>query len=721
MHGNSGGLHARTWSWAGASTRRDRTRAARRRRLTLERCEERALLSTLTVTNLNDHGAGSLRAQLFHSHEGDLIVFRPGLAGTIALQGELLVTKGVDVEGPGNPSQIVVSGGRAVRAFHVTAAATSGVTIANLTIAAGRAPIGAGLLDEGATVNLNGDVVRDNAAIGVAPDGAGVGGGAAVTNGGTLNVSDSFSARGFYIPTFRGNIARGAAGSLRPGADFGDAGGEGDGGGIAIEAGSTLNVDFGLFQSNAAYGGRGGPEGGEGGFGQGGAIFAGGGGTTVSLSNTTLQGNTAVGGQSGNRTRPGVEYVFGSIGSGGGLASVENGLSSTVTLSQVSLLSNTAIGGQIGTAAGRFQELSGLAYGGGAVVIGGTLNVDGSRFVGNSALGADAPAAAAGQSGSENQIGFGSAHGGGLYASVDSLGLTSTEFSSNLARGSSGGDGGAGGGGANGGQAFGGGAELSINTTAAIFNDVFAFNTTMGGRGGGGGQGGLGGDGGSASGGGLFAQFSPFRDNGGTFDVGDTGFDNNTVQGGDAGYSVLTNFTQRGGDADSGGAAFRGGPTPYTLTNVQAVGNFVGGGFGYAGVSGPVNAGGNAFGGGLSVAGADVTMTGLQVLNNLIEGGSAAPTFFGGPLRGGFAFGGGLYVGFPASFTPTVATIIDGAITGNQAFGEPGRGGGVYVQPANSYFPRQPGATLYRRNTKIAGNTASTDHPNVFGNVVPLP
>src|SRR5271157_5407595 len=66
--------------------------------LRLEVLEDRTVPST--VTNLFDHGAGSLRAAIL---SGDnTIAFAPGLHGTIRLtSGELLSNHNVTINGPG--------------------------------------------------------------------------------------------------------------------------------------------------------------------------------------------------------------------------------------------------------------------------------------------------------------------------------------------------------------------------------------------------------------------------------------------------------------------------------------------------------------------------------------------------------------------------------------------------------------------------------------------
>src|SRR5262249_980258 len=82
-------------------TRPSEPRAASRRfRPGLDRCEDRALLSTWTVTNDHDSGSGSLRAKIARAADGDTIVFAPGLAGaTIRLTGgELVLKRGVTID-----------------------------------------------------------------------------------------------------------------------------------------------------------------------------------------------------------------------------------------------------------------------------------------------------------------------------------------------------------------------------------------------------------------------------------------------------------------------------------------------------------------------------------------------------------------------------------------------------------------------------------------------
>src|SRR5262245_22122688 len=65
----------------------------------LEVLEERTVLSTLTVLNNLDSGAGSLRDTIAQAKSGDTIVFNPGLDGqSITLtSGQLTIKKSLSI------------------------------------------------------------------------------------------------------------------------------------------------------------------------------------------------------------------------------------------------------------------------------------------------------------------------------------------------------------------------------------------------------------------------------------------------------------------------------------------------------------------------------------------------------------------------------------------------------------------------------------------------
>src|SRR5262245_1622219 len=163
----------------------------------LEALEDRSLPSTYTVLTLADAGPGSLRAAVAaaDAHPGpDAVAFRPGLTGAIALSsGELAVTDGLAVQGPG-ADKLTVSGGGASRVFDIGSGAS--VTLAHLTIADGRADRGGGIDNAGA-LTLAHCVLSGNRALG-----AGLGGGVLNEPGATLAITGC---------TFTGNQATGDA------------------------------------------------------------------------------------------------------------------------------------------------------------------------------------------------------------------------------------------------------------------------------------------------------------------------------------------------------------------------------------------------------------------------------------------------------------------------------------------------------------------------------
>src|SRR5438552_14842816 len=94
-----------------------------------------AQAGTITVTNTNDSGVGSLRQALAMANGGDTITF--AVSGTIGLtSGELLVDKSITISGPG-AGELVIDGNAKNRVFHVGSGTT--VTVSGLTITNGNA------------------------------------------------------------------------------------------------------------------------------------------------------------------------------------------------------------------------------------------------------------------------------------------------------------------------------------------------------------------------------------------------------------------------------------------------------------------------------------------------------------------------------------------------------------------------------------------------------
>ncbi len=100
--------------------------------------------ATLTVTNLNDAGANSLRGQIATAAANDTINF--AVSGTITLtSGQLSVNKPLTIHGPGS-SVLTVSGNDVNRIFNITDNVSwidSPVAISGLTLTKGNATPGA--------------------------------------------------------------------------------------------------------------------------------------------------------------------------------------------------------------------------------------------------------------------------------------------------------------------------------------------------------------------------------------------------------------------------------------------------------------------------------------------------------------------------------------------------------------------------------------------------
>jgi len=234
--------------------------------------------ATITVTNTNDSGPGSLRQALVVAHDGDRISF--AVSGTITLTSSgLAVTKSVTISGP-CADQLSIAGIQGQSVFFVAAIATiSGLTIRN----------GQDGIDNVGILTVRNCVIRDNSSDGISNvtgtsltvvssnvsdnDGSGIG----------INVSDGGASATIVNTTVSGN----SAGGIMTSAFFGGA--------AVTVTDSTISSNFGYGGiygvlsltvanstiSNNSSGGTGG------------GIFA---FQNVSIVNSTISGNTGTSG-----------------------------------------------------------------------------------------------------------------------------------------------------------------------------------------------------------------------------------------------------------------------------------------------------------------------------------------------------------------------------------------------------------------------------------------
>jgi len=217
--------------------------------------------ATVTVTNPNDSGPGSLRQLIADAAPGDTIVFDAGLSGqTIVLSETLTIEKDLTIDGSMLPSAVTLSGNNQVQVMLIhsgTTASLIGFVIANgETFALPLPPpvsswasygTGAGLMN-GGTAILQQLTFHHNQAIG--PKGGGYGG--AISNHGVLTITHS-------------SLSNNSAGF---------------GGGVVNDG--RLTVDRSTFANNVTSNGMSG--------GQGGAIFN---TALLTITNSTFSGNVA--------------------------------------------------------------------------------------------------------------------------------------------------------------------------------------------------------------------------------------------------------------------------------------------------------------------------------------------------------------------------------------------------------------------------------------------
>ena len=300
--------------------------------------------ATITVTNTNDSGPGSLRQALFDANDGDTINFDSSLNGQkITLtSGELNVDKDVTISGPG-ADHLAVDGNAQSPVFYVNPGTT--VAIDGLTVENGYddSPNGAGgIFNWNALLTVSRCTIIGNSGGGISNEG--------FRGSATLMVTNCI-----VNGNYGGGIENGAVegGALLTITNSTISGNSGDfGGGISNSAnpgGAIVAVSNSTLSGNSAdYGG-----------GIGNACSVGG-VSEVTVSNSTLSGNSAT-------------------GNGGGIYNVRAGTSATVELSNTILNaggSGVNIFNNDGTVTSHGYNLSSDAGGGYLAGPGDQINTD---------------------------------------------------------------------------------------------------------------------------------------------------------------------------------------------------------------------------------------------------------------------------------------------------------------------------------------------------------
>jgi hypothetical protein len=141
--------------------------------------------TTITVTNTNDSGYGSLRQAIADANDGDTINAK-GVFGSIELvSGELPVNKNVTINGPG-ADKLSVGNTQLSRVFEI--ASVKIVAISGLAINSGEAVAGGGIYNAG-TLEIIGCSISGNEAGGLRE--RGLGGGIYNANGAEIAIIDS--------------------------------------------------------------------------------------------------------------------------------------------------------------------------------------------------------------------------------------------------------------------------------------------------------------------------------------------------------------------------------------------------------------------------------------------------------------------------------------------------------------------------------------------------
>jgi predicted outer membrane repeat protein len=243
--------------------------------------------TTITVTNGNDSGPGSLRQALADANDGDTINFDPSVGTVTLTTAELAIDKSLTLSGAPQMVTVVRSSQTEFRIFHVMPGHS--VEINGLTISFGHitSDNGGGILNDNSTLTIAHCTVNGNALVsGSSANNSGGG----IYNSGTMTLNQVsvnsnnaiWGGDPTHIPSGGGISNTGTmiiiAGTVQGNMGFWSAGGIYNTGMLTITGSTISNNQTGNPGHFGAYGG---------------GIVNGG---TMTIEDSTISGNTALGG-----------------------------------------------------------------------------------------------------------------------------------------------------------------------------------------------------------------------------------------------------------------------------------------------------------------------------------------------------------------------------------------------------------------------------------------
>ncbi len=202
----------------------------------------------ISVQNVDDSGAGSLRQAIADLCDGGVIDFAAGLSGqTVTLtSGELSLTQTATIT---SSVPITISGNNASRMFNIDSSGV--ITLTGLTLRDGNADFGGGIHNNGGTLAIASSRIFSNTAT--------ESGGGIYNNGGTVSLTDSHvqynEAHGNGLTAGGGGLYNSSGSMTLKAAEVWDnvaSGSSGSGGGLFILSGAFTTTHQTTFDRNAA-------------------------------------------------------------------------------------------------------------------------------------------------------------------------------------------------------------------------------------------------------------------------------------------------------------------------------------------------------------------------------------------------------------------------------------------------------------------------------------